>query len=71
MSTTGSGTIDTIGVVSKLATLYGVTMSETRDSVQFDPRGLSLTGAQSSVTFAATDGTQDSIVINLLGKVVH
>jgi prepilin-type N-terminal cleavage/methylation domain-containing protein len=71
MSTTGSGTIDTIGVVSKLATLYGVTMSETLDSVQFDPRGLSLTGARSSVTFAATDGTQDSIVINLLGKVVH
>jgi prepilin-type N-terminal cleavage/methylation domain-containing protein len=71
MTVGGSGTIDTLGVVSKLGTLYNVTMSETRDSVDFDPRGLSLTGTQSSVSFAGTDGSRDSIVINVLGKVVH
>lgn len=71
MTTGGTGTIDTLGPISKLAKLYNVTMSQTRDSVVFDPRGLSLTGAQSSVTFAGTDGTRDSIVINILGKVVH
>lgn len=71
MTPTGSGTIDTLGVVTKLAKLYNVSLSQTRDSVEFDPRGLSLTGLQSSVTFAGTDGTRDSVVINMLGKVVH
>lgn len=71
MATTGSGTIDTVGTVNKLSTLYNVTMSETLDSVQFDPRGLSITAAQSSVAFTATDGTRDSILINQLGKVVR
>jgi prepilin-type N-terminal cleavage/methylation domain-containing protein len=71
MTVGGSGTIDTLGVVSKLGKMYNVTMSQTRDSVEFDPRGLSATGTQSSVTFAGTDGSRDSIVINALGKVVH
>jgi prepilin-type N-terminal cleavage/methylation domain-containing protein len=72
MSTTGSGTIDTIGVVSKLAKLYGVTLSQTRDSVQFDPRGLNLDNATTvTVRFAGTSGRTDSIVVNQLGKVVH
>ena len=71
MTTAGSGTIDTLGVVNKLGKMYNVTLSQTRDSVEFDPRGLSLTGVQSSVTFAGTDGSQDSTVINVLGKVVH
>jgi prepilin-type N-terminal cleavage/methylation domain-containing protein len=71
MATTGSGTIDTVGTVGNLARLYNVTMSETLDSVQFDPRGLSITAAQSSVAFTAPDGTRDSILINQLGKVVR
>jgi len=71
MTVAGSGTIDTLGVVTQLGKMYNVTMSQTRDSVEFDPRGLSLTGTQSSVSFAGTDGTRDSVVINLLGKVVH
>jgi prepilin-type N-terminal cleavage/methylation domain-containing protein len=72
MSTTGSGTIDTIGVVSKMAKLYGVTMSETRDSVEFDPRGLNLNNATTvTVRFAGSMGTTDSIVVNQVGKVVH
>jgi prepilin-type N-terminal cleavage/methylation domain-containing protein len=72
MSTTGSGTIDTIGVVSMLAKLYGVTLTGTQDSVQFDPRGLNLDNSTTiTVRFAATSGTTDSIVVNQLGKVVH
>ena len=72
MSTTGSGTIDTIGVVNKLATLYNVTITETRDSVQFDPRGLNLDNATTTtVRFAGTSGTKDSIIVNQVGKVVH
>ena len=71
MTPSGSGTIDTVGVVSKLAQLYNVTMSQTLDSVQFDPRGLSLTGVQSSVAFTASNGDRDSILINPLGKVVR
>lgn len=72
MSPTGSGSIDTIGVVSKLAKMYGVTMSETRDSVQFDPRGLSLDNTTTTIVrFAGNTGNTDSIVVNQLGKVVH
>jgi len=72
MSTTGSGTIDTIGVVSKIAKLYGVTLSETRDSVVFDPRGMNIDPTTTmTVRFAGSMGTTDSIVVNQLGKVVH
>jgi len=65
------GTIDTIGVVSQLGTLYNITLSETQDSVQFDPRGLRLNNNSTTVWFAASSGEQDSIVINQLGKVVR
>jgi prepilin-type N-terminal cleavage/methylation domain-containing protein len=71
MSTTGSGTIDTVTMVEKIDKLYNVAMSETLDSVQFDPRGLSLTNAQSTVLFTTTSGARDSILINPLGKVVR
>jgi Tfp pilus assembly protein FimT len=71
MTTTGSGTIDTVGVVEELATLYNVTMTETQDSVQFDPRGLSRNNNQSTVLFTTTSGARDSILINPVGKVVR
>ena len=71
MTTSGSGTIDTIGIVSQLGTLYNITLSETQDSVQFDPRGLRLNNTSTTVWFAATSGEQDSILINQLGKVVR
>jgi len=71
MTTGGSGTIDTVGAVSKLGTLYKVTMTETLDSVQYDPRGLRLNANTTSVKFTASSGAKDSIVINQLGKVVR
>jgi prepilin-type N-terminal cleavage/methylation domain-containing protein len=68
----GSGSIDSIGVVSKLGQLYGVTITGTRDSVQFDPRGLNLDNSTTiTVRFATTTGSSDSIIVNQLGKVVH
>ena len=72
MSTTGSGSIDTVGVVSRLGMLYGVTISGTRDSVQFDPRGLSLDNSTTTtIRFATATGSRDSVMVNQLGKVVH
>jgi hypothetical protein len=55
-----------------LAQLYGVTVSSTQDSVQFDPRGLNLDNTTTTtVQFAGASGRTDSIVVNQLGKVVH
>ena len=71
MSTTGSGTVDTVTMVEKIEKLYSVDMTQTLDSVQFDPRGLSLTNAQSIVRFTTTSGARDSILINSVGKVVR
>lgn len=69
----GSGSVDTIGVVSRLGQLYGVTMATSpRDSVQFDPRGLKFDNSTTmTVRFATTSGSNDSILVNQLGKVVH
>ena len=71
MSTTGSGTIDTVTMVEKIEKMYSVDLTYTLDSVQFDPRGLSLTNAQATVRFTTTSGARDSILINSLGKVVR
>jgi len=71
MTTAGSGTIDTIGVVDNLMSLYKVTMTETSDSVQFDPRGLRMVNTSTTVLFTTTSGGRDSILINQLGKVVR
>jgi len=71
MATGGSGTIDTIGAVSMLGTLYNVTIATTHDSVQFDPRGLRLNANTTTVKLTASSGAADSIVINQLGKVVR
>ena len=67
--TTGPG-IDTLGSVDDLKARYGVTMSATRDSIQFDPRGLSL-GNQSGTVFVSNAVAADSIVINAVGRVVQ
>lgn len=67
--TVGAG-IDTLGSVDDLKARYGVTMSATRDSIQFDPRGLSL-GNQSGTVFVSNAVAADSIVINAVGRVVQ
>jgi prepilin-type N-terminal cleavage/methylation domain-containing protein len=64
--------IDTIGGVADLASRYNVTLVATNDSIQFDPRGLSMTNATTTVriTGATSYGT-DSVLVNQLGRVVR
>ena len=64
--------VDTLGSVEQLAGRYGVSIASTVDSIQYDPRGLSIGYTQAIVRFTAT-GTSymDSAVVNPIGKVTH
>ena len=67
--TTGAG-VDTLGSVDNLRDRYGVTLSSTRDSVQFDPRGLSV-GNQSASIVVANAVATETISINAIGRVTQ
>src|SRR2546430_12438702 len=66
--------VDTVSGVLDLYARFKVTMSASRDSVQYDPRGLSM-DAFASNTVARLTGSvatnQDSVMINPIGKVVR
>jgi type II secretory pathway pseudopilin PulG len=66
----GAGTVDTLGSVEPLGDRYKVTLTATRDSVQFDPRGLSMDNVATTVRIAGPAST-DSLYINPIGKVMH
>ncbi|HMC19489.1 MAG TPA: prepilin-type N-terminal cleavage/methylation domain-containing protein [Gemmatimonadales bacterium] len=66
--------VDTISGVQQLSTRFKVTIVATRDSVRYDPRGLSLDNlnANTVIRFTGSVGSNvDSTVINPLGKVIH
>jgi prepilin-type N-terminal cleavage/methylation domain-containing protein len=65
-------TVDTIGVPTSLSSRYGVSLASTVDSIQYDPRGISIGYTRAVVTFSAS-GTSyiDSAVVNAIGKVTH
>ena len=66
--------VDTVSGVQQLGTRFKVTLVATRDSVRYDPRGLSLDNLTTNtvVRLAGSVGSNlDSTVINPLGKVVH
>jgi len=66
--------LDTVSGVQQLGTRFKVTMVATRDSVRYDPRGLSLDNLAGNtvITFTGSVGSNvDSTVINPLGKVIH
>lgn len=64
--------VDTIGVPTGLASRYGVSIASTVDSIQYDPRGISIGYTQAIVRFTASGTTaKDSAVINAIGKVTH
>jgi|SRR5437867_2027018 len=65
--------IDTIGQVKELYSDFNVTLSATRDSVRYDPRGLSYETVNTVVHFTGNvESNTDSVVINLYtGKVVR
>jgi len=70
--TAGAGTVDTLGAVEQLASRYSVTLTATRDSIQFNPRGLNMDFLVTVVVVqGASAVTKDSTVINQIGKVVH
>jgi prepilin-type N-terminal cleavage/methylation domain-containing protein len=68
----GAGTVDTVAMIDDVAARFNVAMTYSRDSVQYDPRGLSMDNATTVVTFTGNvTSTYDSITINPLGKVVR
>ena len=69
----GAMTIDTVGQVKNVYLDFNVTLSATRDSVQFDPRGLSLETVNTIVSFTGNVGANtDSVIIaGYTGKVVR
>jgi len=68
----GAGTVDTVAMIDNLGVRFSTTMTYTRDSVQYDPRGLSMDNANTVVRFTGdVAGSTDSLVINTLGRVVR
>ena len=67
--TVGAG-LDTVGTVDDLYDRFGVTMTPTRDSVQYDPRGLSVGNQSATIRFVRLEKS-DSFMINAVGKVVR
>jgi len=67
----GAGTVDTVSGVEQLGVRYNVTVSSSRDSVRYDPRGLSVESVQTAVALLGGTGKQDTVFINSLGKVVR
>ncbi|PYO38635.1 MAG: hypothetical protein DMD33_20660 [Gemmatimonadetes bacterium] len=66
--------LDTVGSVQSLSTRFKVVMSASRDSVQYDPRGLSMDNFPSTTVVRLTGSiasNQDSVQINPIGKVVR
>jgi prepilin-type N-terminal cleavage/methylation domain-containing protein len=69
----GAGsTVDTVAMIDDVAARFSVQMTITRDSVQYDPRGLSMDNVNTIVRFTGNAaGNTDSVVINSLGRVVR
>lgn len=68
--TLAGSTVDTIGPVRNLNTLYGVTVTAPVASVSFDPRGLASGFGSSTTLSVARSGHSESIVVDGLGRVV-
>ena len=68
----GAGTVDTVAMIDDVGARFSVQMTITRDSVQYDPRGLSMDNATTIVRFTGNVAANtDSVVINPLGRVVR
>jgi Tfp pilus assembly protein FimT len=72
-TTIGSaGTIvDTLGRIDSLNKRFGVTVSGTADSVQYDSRGLSVGFATAAFAFQSATGIRDTLSITALGRVAQ
>jgi prepilin-type N-terminal cleavage/methylation domain-containing protein len=68
----GAGTVDTVAMIDDVDARFSVGMTFTRDSVQYDPRGISMDNANTIVRFTGNVAANtDSVVINTLGRVVR
>ena len=63
--------VDTVVAADNMSQRFSVSLTATRDSVQYDPRGLSLDNAVTVVRITGAAGNSDSMVINPIGKVVR
>ena len=66
--------VDTVSGVQDLNARFKVTLSASRDSVRYDPRGLSMDAVSTNTVVRLTGGIashQDSVMINPIGKVVR
>jgi prepilin-type N-terminal cleavage/methylation domain-containing protein len=66
---TGAG-LDTIGGMDNLLDRFGVTVTPSRDSVQFGPRGVTL-GNQAGTVVVSNSMATDTVTINAVGKVMR
>lgn len=62
--------LDTLGGIMDLGARYNVTITGGKDSIRFDPRGISME-TSSTVVHIVSSSLQDSVLINQLGKVVR
>jgi prepilin-type N-terminal cleavage/methylation domain-containing protein len=68
----GAGVVDTVAMIDDVAARFSVQMTSTRDSVQYDPRGISMDNQNTIVRFTGNVASNtDSVVINTLGRVVR
>lgn len=65
----GAG-LDTLDGVERIASRFNVVLTSSRDSVQYDSRGLNADYQLTTVRLA-TGAIQDSLMINQVGKVVR
>lgn len=64
--------VDTLGGVEQLGARFNVTLRPDRTDMQFDPRGLNLAFVTNVVRFSSnSSSSQDSVIINPVGKVVR
>jgi prepilin-type N-terminal cleavage/methylation domain-containing protein len=62
--------LDTLGGFDPLAARFGLLLEPSRDSLQYDPRGLRIERATAKIRLSRGQA-RDSVVINELGKVVQ
>ena len=66
-----SALVDTLGRVDTLSKRFGVTVTGTADSVQFDARGLSVGFTSAAYAFAGILNTRDTLTVTSIGKVTQ
>ena len=63
--------VDTLGRMDSLSKRFGVTVSGTADSVEYDARGLSVGFSTAAYAFQSATGVRDSLTVTALGRVAQ